>query len=121
MDKAATNITIRDLAIGRVGGGVNIGIDVSRADKIFIRDVIVTDFFAGIYGSRPGLFAFSVYVDRSSIFRNDYNIVMHRNAFHGNSRLHPESSKMLGFPDFSGKDNDPVPPPENNLVWETIV
>jgi hypothetical protein len=35
LDKAATNITIRDLAIGRIGGGVNIGIDVSRANKVF--------------------------------------------------------------------------------------
>jgi len=38
LDKVATNITIRDLSIGRIGGGVNIGIDVSRANKVFIRD-----------------------------------------------------------------------------------
>jgi len=82
LDTQATNITIRDLAIGRVDGGVNVGIDVSRANKVFIRDVLVTGFFAGIYGSRPGTNAISVYIDRSSVFQNEYNIVMHRNAFH---------------------------------------
>ena len=81
-DTQATNITIRDLAIGRLDGGVNVGIDVSRANKVFIRDVLVTGFFAGIYGSRPGTTAISVYIDRCSVFQNDYNIVMHRNAFH---------------------------------------
>ncbi len=35
LDKAATNITIRDLAIGRIGGGVNIGIDVVHLRDIF--------------------------------------------------------------------------------------
>ncbi|MCW6050440.1 hypothetical protein QUB60_02755 [Microcoleus sp. A2-C5] len=117
LDKAATNITIRDLAIGRVGGGVNIGIDVSRANKVFIRDVIVTGFFAGIYGSRPGWLALSVYVDRSSIFGNDYNIVMHRNAFHWRIRdCILNQAKCWGLLIF-GKDNDPVPPPENNMGW----
>src|SRR4028118_465054 len=117
LDKAATNITIRDLAIGRIGGGVNIGIDVSRANKVFIRDVIVTGFFAGIYGSRPGWLALSVYVDRSSIFGNDYNIVMHRNAFHWRIRdCILNQAKCWGLLIF-GKDNDPVPPPENNMVW----
>jgi len=117
LDQAATNITIRDLAIGRVGGGVNIGIDVSRANKVFIRDVIITGFFAGIYGSRPGSLALSVYVDRSSIFGNDYNIVMHRNAFHWRIRdCILNQAKCWGLLIF-GKDNDPVPPPENNMVW----
>jgi hypothetical protein len=112
-----SNITIRDLSIGRIGGGVNIGIDVSRASKVFIRDVSITDFFAGIYGSRPGLFAFSVYVDRSSIFKNDYNIVMHRNAFHWRIRdCILNQAKCWGLLIF-GKDNDPVPPPENNMGW----
>jgi len=81
-DNQATNITIRDISIGRLNGGVNVGIDVSRANKVFIRDVLVTGFFAGIYGSRPGTTAISVYIDRCSVFQNDYNIVMHRNAFH---------------------------------------
>jgi len=117
LDKAATNITIRDLAIGRIGGGVNIGIDVSRANKVFIQDVIITGFFAGIYGSRPGSFALSVYVNRSSIFGNDYNIVMHRNAFHWRIRdCILNQAKCWGLLIF-GKDNDPVPPPENNMVW----
>jgi hypothetical protein len=46
------SLKMRDLAIGRLGGGINAGIDVSRANKVFIRDVLVTGFFAGIYGSR---------------------------------------------------------------------
>jgi len=81
-DNQATNITIRDISVGRLNGGVNVGIDVSRANKVFIRDTLVTGFFAGIYGSRPGTTAISVYIDRCSVFQNDYNIVMHRNAFH---------------------------------------
>jgi len=117
LDKVATNITIRDLSIGRIGGGVNIGIDVSRANKVFIRDVIVTGFFAGIYGSRPNAQAISVYIDRCSVFQNDYNIVMHRNAFHWRIRdCILNQAKCWGLLIF-GKDNDPVPPPENKMVW----
>lgn len=117
LERSATNITIRDLSIGRSGGGVNIGIDVSRANKVFIRDIIVTGFFAGIYGSRPNTKAISVYIDRCSVFQNDYNIVMHRNAFHWRIRdCILNQAKCWGLLIF-GKDNDPVPPPENNMVW----
>ncbi|HEY9833830.1 MAG TPA: hypothetical protein V6D26_24985 [Stenomitos sp.] len=117
LERSATNITIRDLSIGRIGGGVNIGIDVSRANKVFIRDVIVTGFFAGIYGSRPNTKAISVYIDRCSVFQNDYNIVMHRNAFHWRIRdCILNQAKCWGLLIF-GKDNDPVPPPEDNKAW----
>jgi hypothetical protein len=108
-DTQATNITIRDLAIGRLDGGVNAGIDVSRANKVFIRDVLVTGFFAGIYGSRPGTTAISVYIDRCSVFQNDYNIVMHRNAFHWRIRdCILNQAGCWGLRIF-GPQGDPVP------------
>jgi hypothetical protein len=116
-DNAGTNITIRDISIGRVSGGVNIGIDVSRANKVFIRDVLVTNFFAGIYGSRPGTFAISVYIDRCSVFSNDYNIVMHQNAFHW--RIHDcilSQARCVGLRIFGSQD-DPVPPQNGAPVW----
>jgi hypothetical protein len=78
----ATNITIRDLSIGYVDGGQNIGIDVSFANKVYIRNVQVTNFFAGIFGSRPNTHAMSVYIDHCGVFDNDWNIVMHSNANH---------------------------------------
>jgi hypothetical protein len=108
-DDQATNITIRDISIGRLNGGVNVGIDVSRANKVFIRDVLVTGFFAGIYGSRPGTTAISVYIDRCSVFQNDYNIVLHRNAFHW--RIHDcilNQAGCWGLRIF-GPIGDPVP------------
>jgi hypothetical protein len=108
-DTQATNITIRDLAIGRVDGGVNAGIDVSRANKVFIRDTLVTGFFAGIYGSRPGTTAISVYIDRCSVFQNEYNIVMHRNAFHWRIRdCILNQAGCWGLRIF-GPQGDPVP------------
>jgi len=117
LDNQATNITIRDLSIGRLNGGVNIGIDVSRANKVFIRDTLVTGFFAGIYGSRPGTFAISVYIDRSSIFGNDYNIVMHRNAFHWRIRdCILNQARCWGLRIF-GSNDDPVPVAAGELVW----
>lgn len=108
-DTQATNITIRDLAIGRLDGGVNAGIDVSRANKVIIRDTLVTGFFAGIYGSRPGTTAISVYIDRCSVFQNDYNIVMHRNAFHWRIRdCILNQAGCWGLRIF-GPQGDPVP------------
>ncbi|GEM_PF-2031587 len=116
-DNQATNITIRDISIGRLNGGVNIGIDVSRANKVFIRDVIVTGFFAGIYGSRPGTFAISVYIDRASVFGNDYNIVMHQNAFHWRIRDSIlNQARCVGLRIFGSQD-DPVPPANGQPVW----
>jgi hypothetical protein len=78
----ARKITIRDLSIGYVGGGQNIGIDVSFANMVYIRNVQVSDFFAGILGSRPNTHAMSVYIDHCSVFNNSWNIVIHSNAFH---------------------------------------
>ena len=116
-DSQATNITIRDIAIGRLDGGTNIGIDVSRANKVFIRDVIVTGFFAGIYGSRPGTSALSVYIDRASVFGNDYNIVMHHNAFHWRVRdCILNQARCVGLRIFGSQD-DPVPPANGQPVW----
>lgn len=117
LDNQATNITIRDLSIGRLDGGTNVGIDVSRANKIFIRDVLVTGFFAGIYGSRPGTTAISVYIDRASVFGNDYNIVMHQNAFHWRIRdCILSQAKCVGVRIFGSQD-DPVPPAGGQPVW----
>ena len=116
-DSQATNITIRDIAIGRLDGGTNVGIDVSRANKVFIRDVLVTGFFAGIYGSRPGTSALSVYIDRSSVFGNDYNIVMHQNAFHWRIRdCILNQARCVGLRIFGSQD-DPVPPAGGQPVW----
>jgi hypothetical protein len=116
-DNTATNITIRDISIGRTSGGVNVGIDVSRANKVFIRDVLVTNFFAGIYGSRPNTFAISVYIDRSSVFGNDYNIVMHHNAFHWRIRdCILSQARCVGLRIFGSAD-DPVPPANGSPVW----
>lgn len=116
-DNQATNITIRDISIGRLNGGVNVGIDVSRANKVFIRDVIVTGFFAGIYGSRPGTSAISVYIDRASVFGNDYNIVMHQNAFHWRIRDSIlNQARCVGLRIF-GSEDDPVPPANGQPAW----
>lgn len=117
LDSQATNITIRDISIGRLNGGVNLGIDVSRANKVFIRDVLVTGFFAGIYGSRPNTFALSVYIDRCSVFGNDYNIVMHRNAFHWRIRdCILSQARCWGLRIF-GSNDDPVPTAAGEQVW----
>ena len=116
-DNLATNITIRDISIGRLGGGTNVGIDVSRANKVFIRDVLVTGFFAGIYGSRPGTSALSVYIDRASVFGNDYNIVMHQNAFHWRIRdCILNQARCVGLRIFGSQD-DPVPPAHGQQAW----
>ncbi|HEY7544977.1 MAG TPA: hypothetical protein VID27_08850 [Blastocatellia bacterium] len=116
-DNQATNITIRDISIGRLDGGVNVGIDVSRANKVFIRDVLVTGFFAGIYGSRPGTSAISVYIDRASVFGNDYNIVMHQNAFHWRVRdCILSQARCVGLRIFGSQD-DPVPPANGQSAW----
>jgi hypothetical protein len=40
----ARNITIRDLSIGYIDGGQNIGIDVSFASKMYIHNRQVTNF-----------------------------------------------------------------------------
>lgn len=82
LDGNSKRITIRDIAIGTSDGEENVGINVSGADQIFIRDTIVTGFFAGIFGSRPTTNAFSVYIDRCNIFENSYNIVIRYNANH---------------------------------------
>jgi hypothetical protein len=117
LDNQATNITIRDLSIGRLDGGTNLGIDVSRANKVFIRDVLVTGFFAGIYGSRPGTSALSVYIDRASVFGNDYNIVMHQNAFHWRIRdCILNQARCVGLRIFGSQD-DPVAPSGGQPVW----
>jgi hypothetical protein len=116
-DNQATNITIRDISIGRLDGGVNVGIDVSRANKVFIRDALVTGFFAGIYGSRPGTSAISVYIDRSSVFGNDYNIVMHQNAFHWRIRdCILSQARCVGLRIF-GSEDDPAPPVGGQPAW----
>jgi hypothetical protein len=116
-DNQATNITIRDISIGRVSGGVNVGIDVSRANKVFIRDVLVANFFAGIYGSRPNTAAISVYIDRCSVFGNDYNIVMHQNAFHWRVRdCIFNQARCVGLRIF-GVQDDPVPPAAGTQAW----
>jgi hypothetical protein len=117
LDNQATNITIRDISIGRLDGGTNVGIDVSRANKVFIRDVLVTGFFAGIYGSRPGTSAISVYIDRASVFGNDYNIVMHQNAFHWRIRdCILNQVRCVGLRIFGSQD-DPVAPSGGQPVW----
>ena len=82
MENNGQNITIADLAIGRIDGGQNIGIDMSRGSKIYVRNTQVTDFFAGIYGSRPNTSAISIYIDHCNIFRNNWNLVIDHNAFH---------------------------------------
>lgn len=117
LDDQATNITIRDLSIGRLDGGTNVGIDVSRANKVFIRDVLVTGFFAGVYGSRPGTSAISVYIDHASVFGNDYNIVMHQNAFHWRVRdCILNQARCVGLRIFGSQD-DPVAPAGGQPVW----
>jgi hypothetical protein len=78
----ARNITIRDLSIGYIDGGQNIGIDVSFASKVYIHNRQVTNFFVGIFGSRPNTHALYVYIDHCSVFDNDWNIVMRSNVFH---------------------------------------
>ncbi|HMS85383.1 MAG TPA: NosD domain-containing protein [Nitrospira sp.] len=117
-DNGATNITIRDLSIGRVDGGVNAGIDLSRANKVYIHDVLVTGFFAGIYGSRPDTNALSVYVDCCSIFNNSYNIAIHRNAFHWRIRdCILNQAQCWGVRVF-GSGDDPAPRPTSpNSGW----
>ena len=70
-DSQATNITIRDIAIGRLDGGTNIGIDVSRANKVFIRDVIVTGSSLSYWCSVAG----DAILERIS--RNSFNSVEH--------------------------------------------
>jgi hypothetical protein len=114
----ARNVMIRDLAIGRADGGVNAGIDFSRAQKVYARNVQVTNFFAGIYGSRPSLFAIYVYLDHCNAFDNDYNLVIHRNAFHWRIRdCILSQANCWGLLIF-GPRNDPAPRPVNrNFGW----
>ena len=118
LDSEGTDITIRDLPIGNLDGGIVIGVDLSRANKVFLRDVMVTGFFAGIYGSRPGTTAISVYLDRCSVFDNDFNIVLHRNAFHWRIRDGIFNQATCWGMYIFGAEDDPAPPPVmNGFGW----
>jgi Periplasmic copper-binding protein (NosD) len=79
----AVDVTIRDLAIGGPGmGDINAGIDLSGASEVYIRDVLISNFYAGVYGARDTTSAISVHLNRCEIFHNVYNIAIHRHAFH---------------------------------------
>jgi hypothetical protein len=112
----ARNVTIRDLSIGNKNEGHNVGIDVSRADLLYIRDTIVSGFYAGIYGSRPGLFAMGVFIERCQLL-NNFGIVMHRNGYHWRIQDTVLSQcKCWGLRIF-GKADDPVPNTSTEEVW----
>lgn len=74
---------IRDLSIFRVSGGVwNSGINVSGGNIVSLRGVRVGGFAAGLFG----LDAYSVRVDESTFYGNNFNIMIHRNANHWSVR-----------------------------------
>lgn len=116
LQPGARNVTIRDLSIGNVDEGRNIGIDISGADLLYIRDTSVTGFLAGIYGSRPNLFSMGVFIDRCQLL-NNFGIVMHRNGYHWRIQDTVLSqSKCWGLYIF-GKADDPAPIPPGPEVW----
>ncbi|HZN11166.1 MAG TPA: right-handed parallel beta-helix repeat-containing protein [Blastocatellia bacterium] len=112
----ASHSTIRDLSVSGPGAGGHIGIDVSGASIIFIRDVRINGFYAGIYGARPGLSALSIYIERCNIHNNDYNVLMHRDAFHWRIRDCILNQATAWGVRVYGPDDDPAPPtPGQNL------
>lgn len=79
----AKNISIRDIRISGEGfQPYNIGIDVSKADKVYIKNCEITDFHTGLLGGRPTTSAISVYIDQCNIYNNSWNLVLYNEPYH---------------------------------------
>lgn len=82
-ENKARNITLRDIRIAGEGfQPYNIGVDVSRASKVYIKNCEITDFHTGLFGGRPTTSAMSVYIDQCNIYANSWNVVMYDTPHH---------------------------------------
>lgn len=91
-DVAIRMATIRDL---NVAGGCcgQVGIDVSKSQFVYIKNVRVQNFAFGLLGDN----AFSIFVDQSSVHNNAFNIVMGDNTTAWRIRDSVTSQGLLGI------------------------
>lgn len=106
-DNKAINITLRDIRISGEGfQPFNIGVDVSRASKVYIKNCEITDFHTGLFGGRPTTSAISVYVDQCNIYANSWNVVMYNEPYHWRIRdCILSQANCSGVRIFSGNDH----------------
>ena len=103
----AKNICIRDIRISGEGfRPYSIGIDVSRAGKVYIKNCEVTDFHTGLLGGRPTTSAISVYIDQCNIYNNSWNLVLYNEPYHWRVRdCILSQANCCGVRIFSGNDH----------------
>jgi hypothetical protein len=106
-ENKARNITLRDIRIAGEGfQPYNIGVDVSRASKLYIKNCEITDFHTGLFGGRPTTSAISVYIDQCNIYNNSWNVVMYDTPHHWRIRdCILSQANCSGLRIFSGNDH----------------
>lgn len=78
-----SEIVIRDLSVFRGAGGIwNSGINVSGGNIVSLQGVRVNGFAVGLFGRD----AYSIRVDQSTFYGNEFNVMIHKNANHWSVR-----------------------------------